>query len=240
MGVRSEQRERTRKALLDEAERLFARDGYGAVGLPAVVSGAGVTKGALYHQFDGKKALFAAVLARVAGRVADRVVAAAEAVPDPWGRLVAGCRAFLDASTEPSAARIMLVDGPAVLGWARWRELDAESSGRHLVEALADLVERGELTAQPVEPLARLLSGAMNELAMWLAEPGAAHGERPGAGADRERPGVTGGDRCGTTDRRTGPTTGWRDDDRTGERADDRVAARAALDRVLDGLRVRP
>ena len=152
--------------------------------------------------------------------------------------LVTGCRAFLDAGTEPSAARIMLVDGPAVLGWARWRELDAESSGRHLVEALADLVERGELAAQPVEPLARLLSGAMNDLAMWLAEPGTTHGERPGA--DREPPGVTGRDRCGTTDRRTGPTTRRRDDDRTGEREDDRAAARAALDRVLDGLRVRP
>ncbi|WP_337830405.1 TetR/AcrR family transcriptional regulator [Pseudonocardia sp. TMWB2A] len=240
MGVRSEQRERTREALLDEAERLFARDGYGAVGLPAVVAGAGVTKGALYHQVDGKAALFAAVLERVAGRVAGRVVDAAEAVPDPWGRLVAGCRAFLDASTEPSAARIMLVDGPAVLGWARWRELDAESSGRHLVEALADLVERGELAAQPVEPLARLLSGS-HERARHVARR-ARHGpgERPGAGADRERPGVTGRDRRGTTDRRTGPTTGWRDDDRTGEREDDRAAARAALDRVLDGLRVRP
>ncbi|MEJ8278501.1 TetR/AcrR family transcriptional regulator [Pseudonocardia spirodelae] len=196
MGVRDDQRERTHRALLDAAERLFARDGYGAVGLPAVVAAAGVTKGALYHQFDGKAAVFAAVLDRVADRVAGRVVAAAEAVPDPWGRLVAGCRAFLDASTEPSAARIMLVDGPAVLGWADWRERDARSSGRHLVEALEELVGCGELTPQPVGPLARLLSGAMNELAMWLAEPG-------------------------TTDA-------------------DRAAAGAALDRVLDGLRVRP
>lgn len=187
MGVRAEQRARTRGALLDEAERLFARDGYGAVGVPAVVAGAGVTKGALYHQFDGKAALFAAVLERVQARVADRVVAAAEAGPDPWGRLVAGCRAFLDASTEPTTARIMLVDGPAVLGWAAWRAVDERTSGRHLGEALAALVQQGELEPQPVEPLARLLSGAMNELAMWLAGPGTTDADRAAARAALDR-----------------------------------------------------
>lgn len=187
MGVRAEQRARTRGALLDEAERLFARDGYGAVGVPAVVAGAGVTKGALYHQFDGKAALFAAVLERVQARVADRVVAAAEAGPDPWGRLVAGCRAFLDASTEPTTARIMLVDGPAVLGWAAWRAVDERTSGRHLGEALAALVQQGELEPQPVEPLARLLSGAMNELAMWLAGSGTTDADRAAARAALDR-----------------------------------------------------
>lgn len=172
-GTRARQRERTRQALLDTAERLFSRDGYGAVGLPAVVAGAGVTKGALYHQFDGKEALFTAVLERTAERVAERVVAAAAAFPDdPWAQLLAGSRAFLDAATDPATVRIMLVDGPAVLGWAAWRELDERTSGRHLAGALTALVEAGELAPRPVEPLARLLSGAMNELATWLAAPG--------------------------------------------------------------------
>ncbi|MEQ3551460.1 TetR/AcrR family transcriptional regulator [Pseudonocardia nematodicida] len=181
MGVRAEQRERTRVALLDAAERLFTRDGYGAVGLPAVVAAAGVTKGALYHQFEGKAALFAAVLDRVQARVADRVVAAAQAQPEPWDQLVAGCGAFLEAGTEPAVARIMLVDGPAVLGWQAWRELDEQNSGRHLAEALAALVAHGEIEPQPLEPLARLLSGAMNELAMWLAAEDASAADREGA-----------------------------------------------------------
>ncbi|WP_231974243.1 TetR/AcrR family transcriptional regulator [Pseudonocardia sp. HH130630-07] len=169
MGVRTEQRERTRTALLDAAERLFAEQGYAAVGLPAVVAAAGVTKGALYHQFDGKAAVFAAVLERVQDRVGERVAEAADAEPGRWEQLLAGCLAFLDASTGPATARIMLVDGPAVLGWQAWRELDERASGRHLAEALAGLIEVGELAPQPVEPLARLLSGAMNELAVWLA-----------------------------------------------------------------------
>lgn len=187
MGVRAEQRERTRTALLDEAERLFARDGYGAVGLPAVVAAAGVTKGALYHQFDGKAGLFGAVLERVQERVADRVVAAAEAATGRWAQLRSGCRAFLDASTEPAAARIMLVDGPAVLGWPAWREIDERTSGRHLAEGLTVLVDHGELDPQPVEPLARLLSGAMNELAMWLAGPDVTDADRDGARAALDR-----------------------------------------------------
>lgn len=171
-GVRARQRERTRDALLDTAERLFARDGYGAVGLPAVVAGAGVTKGALYHQFDGKEALFTAVLERTVERVAHRVVAAAAAHPDDaWEQLRAGSRAFLDAATDPATVRIMLVDGPAVLGWAAWRELDERTSGRHLADVLTALAEAGEIPDRPVEPLARLLSGAMNELAAWLAGP---------------------------------------------------------------------
>lgn len=187
MGVRAEQRQRTRTALLDEAERLFARDGYAVAGLPAVVAAAGVTKGALYHQFDGKVALFGAVLERVQARVADRVVAAARAEPDRWAQLRTGCRAFLDASTEQATARIMLVDGPAVLGWPAWREIDERASGRHLAEALTVLVEHGELDPQPVEPLARLLSGAMNELAMWLAGPGTTDTDRAGARAALDR-----------------------------------------------------
>jgi hypothetical protein len=97
------------------------------------------------------------------------VVAAAEAHDDPWAQLTAGCRAFLTAGTDPDVQRIMLVDGPAVLGWSEWRAMDEAASARHLAEALAALIDQGVVAAQPVEPLARLLSGAMNEAALWLA-----------------------------------------------------------------------
>ncbi|HEX2312968.1 MAG TPA: helix-turn-helix domain-containing protein [Thermomonospora sp.] len=163
------QRERTRRALVAEARRLFAAHGYGAVGLAEIVRAAGVTKGALYHQFDGKADLFRAVLEEVQQEVGARVAAAADAEADPWAQLLAGCRAFLAASADPEVQRIMLIDGPAVLGWDEWRAMDEAASARHLVEALTALAEAGVLAPRPVAPVARLLSGAMNEAAMWLA-----------------------------------------------------------------------
>lgn len=170
MTSRAEQREQTRRTLLRVSRELFATEGYGAVGLAEIVRTAGVTKGALYHHFAGKAELFAAVLAEVQREVGDRVAAAADAGSDPWDSFTAGCGAFLAAATSPGVQRIMLIDGPAVLGWPQWRALDEEASARHLAEALAALAEDGTIARQPVAPLVRLLSGAMNEAALWLAE----------------------------------------------------------------------
>ncbi|HEX2036802.1 MAG TPA: TetR/AcrR family transcriptional regulator [Chloroflexota bacterium] len=168
-GSRAQQREQTRRTLLREGRRLFATEGYGAVGLSAIVRAAGVTKGALYHHFDSKADLFRAVLEQVQQEVAQRVLTAAEAHDDPWAQLSAGCRAFLTASTDPDIQRIMLVDGPAVLGWNAWRAMDEAASARHLADALTTLIEQGMIAPQPVAPLTHLLSGAMNEAALWLA-----------------------------------------------------------------------
>lgn len=169
-GRRAEQREQTRRTLLRASRQLFATRGYGAVGLAEIVDAAGVTKGALYHHFDSKAGLFRAVLEQVQQEVAHKVMAAAEAKKDPWAQLTAGCQAFLGASTDPEVQRIMLVDGPAVLGWSEWRALDEAASARHLADALTALIEAGTIARQPVAPLTRLLSGAMNEAALWLAE----------------------------------------------------------------------
>ncbi|CAL9588977.1 hypothetical protein SUDANB121_05216 [Nocardiopsis dassonvillei] len=170
-GARARQREQTRRTLLREGRRLFAEHGYADVSLTGITTAAKVTKGALYHHFDGKSDLFGAVLDQVQEEVAAAVAATADAEPDPWDRLTAGCRAFLAAATAPDVRRIMLVDGPAVLGWSAWREMDEANSARHLTEALADLAAAGVLAPRPVEPAARLLSGAMNEAALWLADP---------------------------------------------------------------------
>lgn len=166
---RARQRLETRRALVTEARRLFARHGYAAVSLAQIVGAAAVTKGALYHHFDSKAALFHVVVEQVQREVGERVAAAADAYDDPWEQLVAGCRAFLAVSRDPDVQQIMLVDGPAVLGWNEWRAMDEASSARHLTEALATLIEAGVVARRPVEPLARLLSGAMNEAALWLA-----------------------------------------------------------------------
>ncbi|MBQ1015508.1 TetR/AcrR family transcriptional regulator [Micromonospora sp. M51] len=168
-GVREERRDQTRRSLLLQSRQLFATRGYQAVGLAEIVSAAGVTKGALYHHFASKVELFQAVLTQVQQEVGDRVAAIADAQPDPWSRLTAGCQAFLTASADPEFQRIMLIDGPAVLGWHEWRALDEAASGRHLADALADLIAAGMIAPQPVAPLSHLLSGAMNEAALWLA-----------------------------------------------------------------------
>lgn len=169
---RAQQREATRRALLVEGRRRFAGDGYHQVVLAEVAQAVGVTKGAAYHHFDSKAGLFRAVVAEVQRELGDRVAAAAEEYEDPWEQLRAGCRAFLAAGADPSVRQILLVDAPAVLGWDEWRALDEEYSARHLSDALTALVAAGVIPDQPVEPSARLLSGAMNEAALWLARGG--------------------------------------------------------------------
>ncbi|MET9216864.1 MULTISPECIES: TetR/AcrR family transcriptional regulator [unclassified Nocardia] len=174
--ARARQREETRRVLVTQSRRLFAAKGYAAVGLSEIVSASGVTKGALYHHFDSKAELFRAVLTQVQQEVGEQVAAAADAERDPWAQLTTGCAAFLRASADPLVQRIMLIDGPAVLGWHEWRALDEANSARHLHEALAALVDAGILAPQPIAPLTQLLSGAMNEAALWLAttaDPGA-------------------------------------------------------------------
>ncbi|MGS2809005.1 TetR/AcrR family transcriptional regulator [Nocardia sp. MW-W600-9] len=174
--ARTLQREETRRVLVAQSRRLFAAKGYAAVGLSEIVTASGVTKGALYHHFDSKAELFRAVLTQVQQEVGEQVAAAADAEPDPWGQLTTGCAAFLRASADPLVQRIMLIDGPAVLGWHEWRALDEANSARHLHEALESLVDAGILAPQPIAPLTQLLSGAMNEAALWLAttpDPGA-------------------------------------------------------------------
>ncbi|MEV6365114.1 TetR/AcrR family transcriptional regulator [Nocardia asteroides] len=167
--ARTQQREETRRLLLTQSRRLFAAKGYAAVGLSEIVAASGVTKGALYHHFDSKADMFREVLTQVQQEVGDQVAAAADAEPDPWTQLTAGCAAFLRASADPRVQRIMLIDGPAVLGWHEWRALDEANSARHLHEALDALVTAGIVAPQPVAPLTQLLSGAMNEAALWLA-----------------------------------------------------------------------
>lgn len=168
-STRAEQRAATRRTLLAEGRRRFAADGYHDVVLAEVAGAVGVTKGAAYHHFGSKAGLFRAVVREVQQELGERVAEAAERHEGPWEQLRAGCRAFLAAGSDPAVRRVLLVDAPTVLGWDEWRLMDEDSSARHLTEALTALVDAGVIPDQPVEPLSRLLSGAMNEAALWLA-----------------------------------------------------------------------
>ena len=135
-GTRAARRRATQTALITEARRRFAAEGYTAVRLSDVVEALGVTKGALYHHFTGKHDLFRAVVRQVQQEVGDRVAAAAQPCTTPWEELVAGCEAFLASHSDPEIRRIMLIDAPIVLGWQTWREMDEASSQRLLTGAL--------------------------------------------------------------------------------------------------------
>ncbi|MCO8277716.1 TetR/AcrR family transcriptional regulator [Actinoplanes sp. TRM 88003] len=165
-----EQSEITGQRILEVATGLFADRGYAAVGLEEVAATAAVTRGAVYHHYGSKQGLFRAVTAAVQQRVADRVEQAAEAAPDEWQGLLAGCRAFLVAAVAAENRRILLIDAPAVLDWSTWRAQDGDASGRHLVEAIAALTAAGVLRVRSVEATAALLSGAMNEAALHIAD----------------------------------------------------------------------
>ena len=161
----------TRAALIGAARPLFAEHGFAEVGTERIARAAGVTRGALYHQFADKTELFAAVLEAVEVDLTTRLIAAVTAAgsDDPLTLLVAGADAWLDASADPEVRRIALLDGPAVLGWERWREV-AMRHGLGLVSALlTELVEAGSIPEQPIAPLAHVLIGALDEAALYVA-----------------------------------------------------------------------
>ena len=159
----------TARRVLEAAREVFAADGFAAASVDDIARRAGVTRGAVYHHYDGKPGLFRAVAEQLQAEVAARVVAEAERKADAAGQLRAGSHAFLDAITDDRAARVLLIDAPAVLGWTRWRELDAAASGRELREAVEAL---GTVRPELVDALTQQLSGAMNEAALWLADAG--------------------------------------------------------------------
>lgn len=157
-------------AIREAAARRFARDGYAAVAVDDVAADTGATRGAVYHHFGSKEGLFRVVLDAAHQHVGDAVAAAADAVPDPWDGFVVGCEAFVRAALDERFRRILLVDGPAVVGMAAWREGDAASSGRHLAEAVAALRDSGLVDPAFGPAVVPMLSGALNEAALWVAD----------------------------------------------------------------------
>lgn len=161
-----EQSVETARQLRHIAAKLFAQYGYADVGMERVAVAAGVSRGAIYHHWNGKRALFADVVAHAQEIVGAAVAASSEG--DGWDALEAGCAAFLAAAIAPEVRRILLVDGPAVLGWQEWRRSDSEHAGRMLAEGLRALPD----LAVDADAATALLSGAMNDGALWIAEGG--------------------------------------------------------------------
>lgn len=161
----------TRAALTGAARALFIEKGYAATGTPEIVAAAGVTRGALYHHFADKEALFRAVVEREAAEVAGEIEHAAPDSSDALAALSAGGRAYLEAMRAPGRTRLLLLDGPAVLGRAAMDEIDARHGNRTLREGLAAAMRAGAVARLPLGPLTSLL-GAMFDRAALAVEQG--------------------------------------------------------------------
>lgn len=153
------------------ARRLFGERGYAGTATEDIVAGAGVTRGALYHQFKDKRDLFIAVLDQIQLEVLGRLGAAAAQAPtaSPLQQLRRAFQMYLDITMEPEVQRIVLLDGRSVLGWGEWQRMEEAHGLPVVVGALEAAMAAGEIERQPAEPLAHLLLGAVNEAAFNIA-----------------------------------------------------------------------
>jgi AcrR family transcriptional regulator len=173
-----ERSEATTRRLVDTGRTLFARDGYAATSLDAIVAECGVTKGAFYHHFGGKRELFEAVFEREAQRTTEATRNAYATEDDPMEAAYAAAGAFFDASLDPGYQRITLLDAPSVLGWDRLRELEARHGLLLIKEGIRIAIAAGRIEKHDVDALAHLLYGALCEGAIYMARADDQHAVR--------------------------------------------------------------
>jgi AcrR family transcriptional regulator len=163
-----ERREATTSKLLATARRLFARDGYTATSVEAIVRSAGMTKGAFFHNFSDKAEAFAAVYEEEERKLGQAMTAAYLKKKDPWAGFAAGSRAFLEGAFDPGVQQIMLVDGPSALGIERMREIQGRHTFALMSEGLEEAIAAGRIRKREVEPLANVLFGGMCQAVTYV------------------------------------------------------------------------
>ncbi len=163
------QGEATRTALIASARELFGEHGYADTSIDEVVARAGVTKGAVYHHFEGKEGLFSTVFEQVYREVTDEA-AAAFLGPDSWQALLDGCVLWIDAHLDPAVRRIVLQDARAVIDSQELRAIENRFGAVALRGALRKSMHAGVLDREPLRPLALLLAGALSEGCLYIAE----------------------------------------------------------------------
>jgi AcrR family transcriptional regulator len=164
----SERTQETRRALLEAGRALFVEHGFQGTSTPEVVARAGVTRGALYHHFADKLALFRAVLEAEGAAVANEIAEGARGSDDALDTLRRGAKAYFKAMSDPARARLMLVEGPAALGPQEMRRIDLDTGGRELRLALAEAMN-GQVTKAEIEARADLISAMFDRAALARA-----------------------------------------------------------------------
>ncbi len=166
---KSERSTRTRAALIAAARSLFAERGYEAVSSEEIAAAAGVTTGALYHQFKTKRDVFRAAFEAVESELTAKVGAAAAGSSDPWDGLMQAVGVFLDAALSQEVRQIVVIDGLSVIGWRDWEEMMSTYGLGTARAALGGLMDAGYIAQLPVDALAHLLLGALDQGAMAIA-----------------------------------------------------------------------
>lgn len=161
----------TRDALISAARKLWGLRGYADVGTPEIATAAGVTRGAMYHQFADKAALFSEVVEAVEQDVMARMatLVAESGATTPADAIRAAVDAWLEVSDDPEVRQLVLLDAPSVLGWAAFRDVAQRYSLGMTEQLLTAAIQAGQLPRQPVRPLAHVLIGALDEAAMAIA-----------------------------------------------------------------------
>jgi AcrR family transcriptional regulator len=169
MSKRIAQGQATRQHIVDAATRLFTTVGYEGTSIEAVLVESSVSRGALYHHFASKEALFAAVLDKAEADAAAAIVAASRAIADPVAALRAGCMAWLALARDPTVRQIVLIDAPAVVGWKAWRDVEERYSLGLIKAPLRKIAAAGRLRPDLIDMLAHMLLAALNEVALMIA-----------------------------------------------------------------------
>jgi AcrR family transcriptional regulator len=161
----------TRDALISAARKLWGLRGYAEVGTPEIATAAGVTRGAMYHQFADKATLFAGVVEAVEQDVMARMgaIVAQSGATTPADAIRSAVDAWLDVSGDPEVRQLILLDAPSVLGWAAFRDVAQRYSLGMTEQLLTEAMKAGQLAEQPVRALAHVLIGALDEAAMAIA-----------------------------------------------------------------------
>ena len=168
-GKRAAQGRATRGQLIEVATGLFAEHGYEGTSIEAVLTAAGVSRGALYHHFAGKEALFTAVLEAVSERITAQLTEVISGCTDPVDAMRTGALGWIDLAGDPVIQRIMLVDAPSVLGWEQWRAMDEGRTVGAMRAMLQAVSDTGRLPAELVDPFAHMILAALDEAAMVVA-----------------------------------------------------------------------
>ncbi|WP_163512650.1 TetR/AcrR family transcriptional regulator [Fodinicola acaciae] len=169
MDRRVERGQATRDQLVEIATRLFAEHGYDGTSIDAVLQESGVSRGALYHHFSGKDALFEAVYLKTMRDAGRRTMQATRAESEPLASLRAGCLAWIEQVADPVVRRIVLVDAPSVIGWQRWREYDDKMTLGVMKAWTAQAAADGLLPAGQSDLFAHVLLASINEIALVTA-----------------------------------------------------------------------
>jgi AcrR family transcriptional regulator len=169
MSVKAERGQATRQQIVAEATRLFAA-GYEAASIDAVLRACGISRGALYHHFASKEALFTAVLEAEEARIAEALMASTQGLTSPLDMLRAGCSAWLNmAASDLSVRRIVLTDAPSVVGWEAWRDIDSRHGLGLLKAAFRLAAQLGHLRESRVDAYAHALLAVLTEMALMVA-----------------------------------------------------------------------